>query len=52
MNCEIYFFNTLASGCFWGLKKMPKHTWLCAGTSPLLYRWRTWLKRQKTWKSF
>jgi len=28
-------------------KKTPKSTWLCAGISPLLYRLRTWSKRQK-----
>jgi len=29
-------------------KKQPKRTWLCAGIFPLLYRLRTWSKRQKT----
>jgi len=33
-------------------KKMPKHTWLCTGISPLLYGLRTWSKCQKTRQVF
>jgi len=33
-------------------KKTPKHTWLCAGVSPLLYELQTWLNHQKTWQVF
>jgi len=41
------FFNTVASGCFWGFsKKIPKRTWLCTVISPLLFGLRTWSKRQ------
>jgi len=33
-------------------KKTPKHMWLCAGISPLLFGLRTWSKHQKTRQVF
>jgi len=39
-----HFAVRLLSGIF---EKTLEHIWLCAGISPLLYRLRTWLKRQK-----